>query len=65
MPFIPDPGLPSLDRRRLEVALQLADLAIDIAERLVTENAELKRCLVRERPDVNARRRRQRTRQPA
>ncbi len=44
MPYIDDPNLPAPDRR-LEIAVQIGELAIRIAERLLAENAELKRCL--------------------
>jgi hypothetical protein len=57
MPFIDDPNLPQPDRR-LELAVQIAEQAIRIAERLLAENAELKRCRGR------TPRRTERTKQP-
>ncbi len=44
MGYIPDPCLPPVDRR-LELAVQIAEQALRICERLLAENAELKRCL--------------------
>ena len=47
MPSIDDPELPPRDRR-LELAIQIAEHAIRLNDRLLAENAELKRCLERQ-----------------
>jgi hypothetical protein len=43
LPYIDDPNFPPPDRR-LEM-IQIAEQAIRICDRLLAENAELKRCL--------------------
>ena len=60
MGFIDDPDLPPVDQR-LELALQIAEHAIRIGERLLDENDELKRSLARQNGRVHRTRRAKQT----